>query len=298
MNFTKAFRYFSLVGAAVLLTGILFFVLQGLNIGIDFSGGSLLTLEMGKKVVITDVDKALDKLKFDHAPAQLSAGKDSQNGVTVRIKKQMKNEEVQPVLQTLKAKYPKVEKLGLDSVGGSSMELLQTKGMLALVVSFALILLYITIRFEFKSGVIGVLALIYDVLIMVVVVCIFKVPINSPFIAAVLTIIGYSINNTIIIFDRLRENVHIYKDTKATRKQLVNLSVNQTLNRTIYSTLTVLVTITVLYFLGVSSVKEFSLPIIVGLLSGVYTSVFLTAPLWAIWADYAEKKNKAKVAKA
>ena len=149
------------------------------------------------------------------------------------------------------------------------------------IIAWICILIYIWFRFELKSGVTAVIALIHDVLVMVAVAALLRTQINSSFVAAVLTIIGYSINNTIVIFDRIRENVKRF-GRKLSRAEIANTSISQTLSRSINTSLTTLFTLLALYVFGVESIKEFTLPIIVGILAVAYSSIFIAGPLWAV----------------
>ena len=153
------------------------------------------------------------------------------------------------------------------------------------------ILLYVTFRFEFTSGVVAVLALVHDVLLLLGLYSITQWSVDTNFIAAVLTVLGYSINNTIVIMDRIRENTrHARKETYS---EIANKSIWQTLSRSINTTITTLLTIGMVYILGVPSIQAFSLPIIIGILVGFYSSVFVSGPLWAFWRDSAVKSKKA-----
>ena len=157
------------------------------------------------------------------------------------------------------------------------------------------ILLYVTFRFEFTSGVVAVLALVHDVLLLLGLYSITQWSVDTNFIAAVLTVLGYSINNTIVIMDRIRENTrHARKETYG---EIANKSIWQTLSRSINTTITTLLTIGMVYILGVPSIQAFSLPIIIGILVGFYSSVFVSGPLWAYWRDSAVKSKKSAAAK-
>lgn len=156
-------------------------------------------------------------------------------------------------------------------------------------------LIYIAIRFEIRFGVAAVLALVHDILIMLSVYAILQIPVNSSFIAAILTIVGYSINDTIVIFDRIRENLRFMK--KVSYTELADVSITQTMARSINTILTTLFTITAVYFIGVSAVKELALPLIIGIISGCYSSIFIASPIWVLWKN-AEKRKKGAVANA
>lgn len=199
------------------------------------------------------------------------------------------------IINDLKAQYGiSDDQISIDYVGATVGRDLLTNAAFALVIAIVLMLIYIWIRFELYSGIAAVIALIHDVLIMFTFVAIFRTQINSPFVAAILTIVGYSINNTIIIFDRIRENSKKYGG-QITSAENVNLSVSETLTRSINTTITTLIALVALYVLGVDSIKTFTLPIIVGIVAGFYSSVFITGPLWNLIKK--EKKSGTKRAR-
>ena len=172
----------------------------------------------------------------------------------------------------------------------SGRELARSAVMMSLLACLA-ILLYVSFRFEFTSGVVAVLALAHDVLILLGIYSLLQWSVDTNFIAAVLTVLGYSINNTIVIMDRIRENTrHARKETYG---DIANSSIMQTMTRSINTTVTTLLTIGMVYILGVPSIQAFSLPIIIGIVVGFYSSVFVSGPLWALWRDSAVKGKKA-----
>jgi preprotein translocase SecF subunit len=152
--------------------------------------------------------------------------------------------------------------------------------LIALLLANLGILIYISFRFEWKFGIAAIAALIHDVLIMLVVYSIAQIAINASFIAAILTIVGYSINDTIVVFDRIRENKKHTK--KIDYNDLVNRSISETMVRSINTSLTTLVTILALYILGVPAIKDFALPLVVGIIAGTYSSIFIASPLWVL----------------
>ena len=161
------------------------------------------------------------------------------------------------------------------------------------LIACALMLVYIWFRFELHFGVTAVVALLLDVGVMISMVTILRLQVNSSFIAAVLTIVGYAINDTIVIFDRIRENMRLHSRKEMTRAELADLSVKETLPRTVNTSITTLLTIVMLYIMGVTSIREFALPIIIGLLAGIYTSVFIAPSLWGVWQDKTDLKKAA-----
>ncbi len=174
-----------------------------------------------------------------------------------------------------------VVRTGVDSVGESVSKDLRSSAIISTVIAVALMLLYITIRFQFSSALAAVCCLCHDIFIVLAAYSIFQIPVSSNIIAVILTILGYSINATIIVFDRVRENVKLMQNDSFEDK--VNTSVNQTLMRSINTTITTLLTIGLIYILGVQTIKEFALPLIIGILAGLYSSVCLAGSLWTIF---------------
>lgn len=179
----------------------------------------------------------------------------------------------------------------MDDISPSAGQELARSAFWMALLACAAILLYITFRFEFTSGCVAIVALVHDVLLLLGIYSLFKWSVNINFIAAVLTVLGYSINNTIVIMDRIRENTR--HSRKETYGEIANASVWQTMTRSINTTITTLLTIGMVWILGVASIKAFALPIIIGIVVGFYSSVFITGPLWATWRDSAVKAKKA-----
>ncbi len=194
------------------------------------------------------------------------------------------------------AKYPNFRFVSVDHVSAIAGRDLLSNAVKALLIAFACMLVYIAIRFDVYSGLAALFGLLHDVLIM----CSFMVffrsffQVNSSFIAAVLTIVGYSINNTIIIFDRIRETAKKPGWSQKSRREVVEVSVSNTLSRTINTSLTTLITLVTLYIFGVESIREFAFPLIVGMLAGTYSSVLLSGQVWAMWVERREARKAAK----
>ena len=271
---------------------------MGINVGIDFSGGMSMQYTMGEAVTQSDIEGVLNGIGLkDYAMSVQGTGKDS---INIRIKA-IDEDGVQGVqasiTEALQAKYPNAAIYGdVNYVGPVAGATLLRNAFLSVLIAALCMLIYIAIRFDFNSGAAAVLGLVHDVLIMLSFMVILRsfVQMNSSFIAAMLTIVGYSINNTIIIFDRIRENAR-KMPSSTPRADVVNRSIKECLGRTINTTLTTLVTIVSLYIFGVSSIREFALPIIVGIISGVYSANMING---YVWAFLEEKKRAKKAAKA
>ena len=177
-------------------------------------------------------------------------------------------------------------------IGPSATASLLLNALLAVLFATILILIYIAIRFELLSGLSAVIALAHDVLVVLSIVAIVRLQINSAFIAALITIIGYSINDTIVVFDRVRENATKDSYKNKTNSEVVNISVKETLVRTLNTSATTLFMITLLAIISVPTIREFAIPIVIGLLAGTYSSIFVATPIWAIVNDKTKPKNK------
>ena len=176
--------------------------------------------------------------------------------------------------------------LSQTEIGESVGKELTSRALIALFIATLCMLIYIIIRFEIYFGVAAIIALIHDVLVTLSAYAIFFVPINSPFIAAILTIVGYSINDTIVVFDRIRENKKLYLNKSS--EEIANLSLRQSFVRCMNTSLTTVVIILAVYVF-VPSVREFSFPILIGMISGTYSSLFIATPIWTL---FNRKKNK------
>ena len=288
-----------MISAGIMVLALLLSLFgMGINVGVDFSGGMSMQYTMGEAVTQSDIEGVLNGIGLkDYAVSVQGTGKDS---INIRIKA-IDEDGVQGVqasiTEALQAKYPNAAIYGdVNYVGPVAGATLLRNAFLSVLIAALCMLIYIAIRFDFNSGAAAVLGLVHDVLIMLSFMVILRsfVQMNSSFIAAMLTIVGYSINNTIIIFDRIRENAR-KMPSSTPRVDVVNRSIKECLGRTINTTLTTLVTIVCLYIFGVSSIREFALPIIVGIISGVYSANMING---YVWAFLEEKKRAKKAAKA
>lgn len=299
--FTKKYKLMACISAAIILVGIVVALFSGgLNVGVDFTGGTLVTIDMKSDFDMGVIEAALAQHDINGAQivrTGLSAA--SQTMADIRMQS-FSNDATESqlrmdVLQTIRQTYPKAEITTVDRVDGVASRDLIRNAVLSILIASGLILCYIWVRFELLSGVAAVVALAHDVIVMLAFTSILRIPINSPFIAAVLTIVGYSINNTIIIFDRIRETSKRDVNADKHSEEIVNKSIQSTLGRSINTSITTLLTITMVYVFGVDSIRQFALPIIVGLLAGTYSSIFLAGPMWASW--HISRLQKAKAIK-
>jgi len=285
------------ISLAVIALGVIFyFIFGGFNLGLDFAGGTQIYAQIGQDY---DVEEIRDMLRQEGIDATVMRAGESRQDAIVRIQDSPQVQDQQDAVKEMLS-----EKYGLTSdrfetgyVGTTIGKELIGKALLSLAIASALMLLYIWVRFEILFGVAAVIALIHDVLVMTTAMVIFRVPVNSTFIAAILTIVGYSINDTIVIFDRIRENRKRY-GRSLNRNELVDKSVSESIVRSLNTSLTTIFSVTALYILGVDSIKEFTFPILVGLVSGTYSSIFIASPIWVWWSDARDRRRRAaKLAK-
>lgn len=279
--------WFAISGIVIAIGLVLSFINGGLNFGIDFTGGTTLQAKIGRSFEVKEVKDIIDK--YDKEATITYAGNEKDE-VIVRTKLELDDETRSEILSEFNNTLNVTSSnINFESIGPAIGSELKKQALLALVIANIGILIYISIRFEWRFGLASIFALLHDVIIMTVFYGAMKIPVNSSFIAAILTIVGYSINATIVIFDRIRENMKSVK--KVNHEQIVNESISQTLARSINTSLTTLITITTLYVLGVPAIKEFALPLMVGLLSGTYSSIFIASPVWLFLRTTAKAKT-------
>jgi len=287
-----------IISAAIIVIALALTIFgHGINLGIDFEGGLSMQYDLKTAVQKTDVESVLNGMSVSSYTVTVQGS--GNNEINVRIKDVAKDD-IQKVQDDFEAgimeKYPDAVSIGdVNYVGPVAGATLVRNAIISVLLASALMLVYIAIRFDLNSGLSAVFGLLHDVLIMLSFMVIFRsvIQMNSSFIAAALTIVGYSINNTIVIFDRIRENAK--KQPNAPREEVTNISIKESLGRTICTTVTTLITIVALCILGVASIREFALPIIVGILSGVYSANMING---YVWAFLEEKRRSRKAAKA
>lgn len=280
----------------LIIVGVILLCTMGLNMGVDFSGGSMIYAEIGSGKFKVDDIRNLAGEYTDNAVVSYSG--DNNIGVDIRLGgADDANDAQSKIIAALKEKYEiSDDKINVEYVGPTIGRSLIVNASLALAIAFVLMMAYIWFRFELMSGVVALVGIAHDVLMMFVFTILFRIQINTPFIAALLTIVGYSINNTIIIFDRIRSNREkMSGDVELS--EIVNMSIRETLTRSINTTVTTLIALVVLYVFGVESIKTFTLPIIIGVIAGFFSSVFISGPMWLLMAKNKKVKSKTKTVK-
>jgi len=304
----KRYWFFGL-SILVILAGVVgYFVHGGFNLDIQFEGGSIISLQMEDGNFDTakaeeEVSKAINKkVTAQKSETAASEGKEKIHMLVLNVaekKQSLSSEELSKVVDTVNKNFTikKDTQPEIRNVSPFIGEELLRSALWSVFIVSILIILYIWFRFRTMSGgpsagVFGVVGLIHDALVMISVYAIFNIPVNESFIAAILTILGYSMNDTIVIYDRIRENSRLSRKTPIA--ELANASIIQTLRRTINTTVTVLISVITVYafaaYYNIESVKVFTLPLIVGMVSGCYSSIFIATPLWVMWKQREAKK--------
>ena len=277
-KFIKSRKIFYIISVSIIVIGLLFAFVGGMNYGIDFTGGTTIQIEMGEQVDINDVEDTIKS--FDLDPTIIYTG-EGNTQIQIKTIKALENDERTEVFSAIQEKYGLDDSalVAAEQFGPSVGKELKQNAVTAVVIASIGMLIYIILRFKsWKYGFSAVVGVAHDVLMVLAFYAIFGYTVNNPFIAAILTLVGYSINDTIVIFDRIRDNRKLR--TKGSLEDTIDNSLNQTLNRTIMTSLTTLVVMVPLLVMVSSAISEFIIPLMVGVIVGCYSSIFVCAPLY------------------
>ncbi len=278
------------ISLLIIIPGFFCMFTKGFNFGIDFTGGTIMEMhtimemQFEQQVSLTQVRDVLKEYNLDNATIQLSGDDSSVEASQDVMIRTMDLEENQrkEVMASLKSEIGDYKVLREEKVGATIGGELITDAVMATVISWLLIILYVSYRFEWRFGVAAIVTLVHDVLIVLAAFSFLQKQVDSSFVAAILTIVGYSINDTIVIFDRIRENQRLHFRRGGDLNELANRSIYQTLTRSLYTVFTVLFTTFALYFFGGDTTKDFSFALLIGFFSGSYSSIFIASPLWVV----------------
>jgi len=264
----------------IIALGLGAFFIRGFVLGIDFTGGTILERGLPKAVTAQEIREVLAGTGMDLSSAVVQPLGDGRE-VLIRAHA-LSSEEIKLLDDALRQAYGEVQVRRTELVGPTIGEELVGQSLIAVLLGCLGVLAYVSVRFQPSQGVAAIIALIHDVLVTVSVFLLLGKEVNGSFIAALLTIIGYSINNTIVVFDRVRENLKFSPDRRDLVR-LVNESIYQTLGRTINTSITTLIAVLALFLFGGTTIKDFTWALLVGLVAGTYSSVFIAGPLWTAW---------------
>lgn len=278
INFNKLKKFFAPIPFIVIIAGIIGFCINGFNYGIDFSGGTIMRINAGQFI---EEEKVYDIVnKVDNGASVVYAGANKET-VVIKSTLALTNEQKNQISRAFVDEY-KVDRNNIEdtTTGPSISREIRQKAVISIIIASILMLIYVTFRFEWKYGVAAVFALIVDVLVIIATYGIFNLQIDSSLIAATLTIVGYSINATIVIFDRFRENKRMYP--KMENAELIETSLNSTFRRTLLTTITTLIAVVVLYITGGHVIEALCIPLLVGIVEGMISSTFIAPYTWGL----------------
>lgn len=290
LNYVHLSKYFYMLSIALTIAGLICLSVLGLNYSVDFRAGSNVDISLSKSLTAEQVAPILNELGINEGTT-VNPG---ENRMTIRFNNVL-NEDQESQLKAGIAKLDDKASFEVNTVDPEMAKELARNAIYAVLISSIGIIIYVSIRFEWRFAIAAIVALLHDAFMVIAVFSIFRLEVDLTFIVAVLTIIGYSINDTIVIFDRIRENLRFAKlKNRGDLIELVNRSVAQTIMRSIYTALTVFIAAFFLFLLGGESIRMFSLAMVIGLLFGAYSSIFIASPLWFLL----KSKQKNKPAKA
>jgi preprotein translocase subunit SecF len=274
------------ISTTVIVIGLLFLMINGLNLGIDFNGGTLMEFSFAENVTSEEVRAVLERIEIAEDSKIQQSESAGEHGVIIRAKT-LESEEIVTVDNAIREEFQSAEMLRTEMVGPTIGRELRINALLAMIAASIAIVAYISFRFEFRFAVVSIITLMHDVLITLGIFAILGREVNTPFVAALLTIVGYSINDTIVIFDRIRENMKLMHKVPFIKQ--ANTAVVDTLPRSINTSITTLITILAIYFFGGASIQTFMLALFIGMFAGTYSSIFVASPLLVTWQERISK---------
>lgn len=271
-------KIYYIVSFILIIAGMLTIAFKGLNYGMDFTGGTLIQIDLEKKVELSELRPIVNS--YDKDASIIHAG-DKKQEIIIKSSKNINSKEAMKLFGEFKSKYSlKSDKpIQVQAIGASIGNEIKRNALMSIVIASVGILIYISFRFELSFGLAAVVSLVHDALLMISIYAILRLSVDSSFIAAILTVIGYSINDTIIVFDRIRENSGKSKRIESYEK-LIDDSIKMTLRRTLGTSFTTIVTLLALYIFGVEAIRNFALPLVMGIAVGTYSSIFVASPVW------------------
>lgn len=278
IHFIRHRKIFYIISIVIMVIGLAFGVARGLNYGIDFTGGTMIQMDMGKKVEISKVEDAISEYKLN--PEIIYSGENNDE-IVIRTIESLDNNERAQVIESINKTFGTTDDDVMEQqlFGPSVGKELRNNAILAIIIAAACMLIYIRFRFsQWKFGGAALLGVLHDVLIVIAFYAIFNVTVNNPFIAGILTVVGYSINDTIVVFDRIRENIRFKRSGNT--EELIDRSITQTLGRSLMTSFTTLIVMVPLLIMAGEAIREFILPLMVGIIAGAYSSIAICSPLY------------------
>ncbi|MEJ6952047.1 protein translocase subunit SecF [Natronospora cellulosivora (SeqCode)] len=267
--------------SALIVIGLIFLIFQGLNFGIDFLGGTLLEFGFDTQVSNEEARSIIEELGYEEIVVRQIV-EDEIQGVLISMQ-ELDPEEMVKIENAFQAEYPSIEVLRTTMIGPAIGRELMIYSLWALLLASIAIIIYVSVRFEFRFAIVAIITLLHDVLITIGLFALLGREVNTAFVAALLTILGYSINDTIVIFDRIRENMKLYRNKPFIEQ--ANTAVVDTLPRSINTSMTTLLAILAMYLFGGPELQTFMLALFIGMAAGTYSSIFVASPLLVTWQE-------------
>ncbi len=288
VDFIKHHRLWFILSAIFTVVALFGIFVRGLNYGIDFTGGTQFQLKFSHSITVAAVDRVLTDQHIGQSQVVFVGSAHREVQITTpTISEQQRNQ----VLAKMKAVAP-FQEISTNRVSAVIGKQTERAALIAVLIATGAIILYIAIRFEFRFALAGIIALLLDVIMTVGAVALIHVVLTTYFIMAVLTIFGYSMNDRIIVFDRIRENLHKQRKNEPLQ-EVVNRSLNQVLMRSINTSTTVMLALGALLVFGGSTIRDFSLTMLIGVFIGTFTSLFIASPVWMLWRLRDDARRKA-----
>jgi len=282
-------KRFYMVSAVVIILGLALLMFRGLNLGIDFRSGTIIELDLKAAYSTAQVREAVTPALERVQVRDIREGGQSTTRVEIRTT-EVEDEDIANAVLAVREKWADAELVNTASVDATFSSELVRNAIFALALASLGMLIYIAIRFEYKFAVAAVAALLHDVMIVLAFFALLRIEVNSEFVAAILTIVGYSINDTIVIFDRIRENANKAK-RQADFEGMVNTSINETLMRSINTSVTTLLAIGAVLLFGGVTLRPISIALVVGIIAGTYSSIFIASSIWVDWKEAELRKS-------
>lgn len=279
INFTSKFPVAVILSALLVIASIVIFVNKGLNYGVDFRGGAEIQVKFGSKLKLNDLRDSLKKSGFSSSSVQ-SIGDEDDNEYMIKVAAAEKNlnkvtDSITKMLASdFKSLSPDIQKT--DIVGPKAGEQLRISGFQAMVWALLMIMIYIALRFDYKYSPGAIVALVHDVVIIIGIFVLLQKEFSLQIVGALLAVIGYSVNDTVVVYDRVRE--HEEKDSSKKLGSLINIALNETLSRTLLTSITTLIVAAIMFFMGGGVIHDFFFAITLGVIIGTYSSLFVAAP--------------------
>ena len=295
--FTKYRKIAVIISTAVNVAVLIMLFTKGPNLGVDFAGGTMVHLKFQQKVTIPDIRSALDTVKLGGAVIQ-DFGERGSNEYLIRLDKSSVELGAlgEQIKKALSAKFGpgKFEIRRIESVGPKVGEDLRFRGIMSVLAATIMMGIYIWVRFELRFGIGAVIALVHDILVTIGALLLANYEFDLTIVAALLTVVGYSVNDTVIVCDRIRENMRKIK--RESLESIINTSINETLSRTIITVSTAIMVLVSLFFLGGAVIRPFAFALLIGFFSGVYSTIFIASPVILLWEKGTTRRGLQKIA--